>query len=310
VSGDRDAVIIEAALNGATSPDDNPHVPQSSAELAADALRCLDAGAAVVHTHIADRAAGPERAAELYLEHFEPVLARRPDALLYPTVVFDDAIERRIGHLPILAQRCGLRIGLMEPGSGTYGPTGEDGLPVPSDRAYVNTARDIRAMAELCRRFRLGPSMVIFEPGFLRHTLVYQRAGRLPPGAFLRLTLCGAASYRGAGHVDLLCGLPATPRALDAYLDMLEGEGRGSDLPWALSVVSGDVFEGGVARHALERGGHLRVGLEDYAGPQRPTNAELVERAVKLAVQVGRPVASPAQAAALLRLPRGSAESG
>jgi uncharacterized protein (DUF849 family) len=295
-------VIVEAALNGATPKAANPHVPRSSRELAEEALRCLDAGAAIVHTHVEERDAGPERAAKLYLEHFAPVLERRPDALLYPTVVLDEAVERRIGHLPILARRCGLRIGLMEPGSGTYGPTGEDGLPVPSDRAYVNTARDVRAMADLCRELGLGPSMVIFEPGFLRHALVYERAGRLPPGAFLRLTLCGAASYRGPGHVDLLCGLPSTPRALDAYLDMLEG----SALPWAVSVVSGDVFENGVARHALERGGHLRVGLEDYAGPRRPTNVELVERAAKLAGEVGRPVASPAQAAQLLRLPRRS----
>jgi len=299
VQDDTTPLIIEAALNGSTSRDDNPNVPCSAAEIAADGLRCLRAGASVIHMHAPNPHAPPEVAAQLYLEHFEPILAEIPDALLYPTTVFDAPVEERVGHLPLLARRCALRIGLMEPGSGNFAPSDEEGLPLESDRVYTNTTRDIRYMAELCARFRLGPSMVIFEPGFLRCALAYERAGRLPQGAFVRLTLCGERSYRGPGRVDLLCGLPNTPSALDAYLAML-GESR---MSWAVSVVSGDVFERGIARHALERGGHLRVGLEDYAGADAPCNEELVQRAVELANQVGRPVASPREAAILLDLP-------
>jgi uncharacterized protein (DUF849 family) len=58
------------------------------------------------------------------------------------------------------------------------------------------------------------------------------------------------------------------------------------------------------AERYLERGGHVRVGLEDYAGARTPSNAELVEEVVRLARQVGRPVASPTQAARLLGLER------
>jgi uncharacterized protein (DUF849 family) len=292
-------LIIEAALNGGTSKDVNPHVPTSSAELTADGLRCLRAGAAVVHTHAADPHAPPKQAAQLYLDHFQPILAEVPDALLYPTTVFDAPVEERVGHLPLIAHQCSLRIGLMEPGSGNFAPSDERGLPLESDRVYTNTPRDVRYMAELCASHRLGPSMVIFEPGFLRCALAYERAGQLPQGAFLRLTLCGEQSYRGPGRVDLMCGLPNTPSALDAYLEML-GD---SQMAWAVSVVSGDVFERGVARHALERGGHLRVGLEDYAGPNLPCNQELVQRAVELAAEVGRPIASPKEAAVVLDLP-------
>jgi uncharacterized protein (DUF849 family) len=293
-------VVVEAALNGGRTKDANPHVPIASDELVADALACLDAGAAVVHTHSPDRGADAPSAAAQYLEHFLPVLEARPDALLYPTIVFDVPVEERIAHLPILAERGGLKLGLMEPGSGTLVGTGDDGLPQPVRFVYVNTPHDIRYMADKCAEWRLGPSMVIFEPGFLAHTLVYRHAGRLPAGAFLRLTLCGRASYRGSRHVDVIFGLPNTPRGLDAYLDMLDG----FDVPWAVSVVSGDVFENGVARHALEQGGHLRVGLEDYAGPHQPTNVELVRRAVDLVHEVGRPLATPTDAADLLGLPR------
>ena len=171
--------------------------------------------------------------------------------------MFHDPIEERMGHLPILAKGCGLRIGLMEPGSGSFVRTGDDGLPIDTDRVYTNSPREVRYMAAQCEALQLGPSMVIFEPGFLRQALLYRRADRLPRGVFMRLTLCGGASYRGAPHVDLVYGMSAETWALDSYLRMFEGD----PLPWALSVVSGDVFANGVARHALECGGHLRVGL-------------------------------------------------
>ena len=119
-------VIIEAALNGATDVRDNPHVPSSSAELVDNALACLEAGASVIHTHAPDPSLRAKEAAQLYVEHFKPILAARPDALLYPTIVFHDPIEERIGHLPILAEQGGLRIGLMEPGSGSFVRTGDD----------------------------------------------------------------------------------------------------------------------------------------------------------------------------------------
>jgi 3-keto-5-aminohexanoate cleavage enzyme len=292
-------VIVEAALNGGRTKAQNPHVPSTTAELVADALACLDAGASVIHTHSTDRTANAVRAADSYADHFLPVLAARPDALLYPTIVFDSPVEERIAHLLLLARRAGLRIGLMEPGSANLTPTDREGLPAATARTYVNTPFDVRYMADRCREWGLGPSMVIFEPGFLRHTMAYYAAGQLPQGAFLRLTLCGGASYRGPEHVDLLFGLPNVPASLDTYVQMLAG----APIPWAVSVVSGDVFENDVARHALELGGHLRVGLEDFAGPRVPNNRELVERAVELVRTSGRPLATSTDAARLLSLP-------
>jgi uncharacterized protein (DUF849 family) len=94
-------------------------------------------------------------------------------------------------------------------------------------------------------------------------------------------------------------GLPPTRRALDAYLELLEGSG----LPWAVSVAGGDVVASEIAPVALDVGGHLHVGLEFFGGDRQPTNVELVEEAVALCESAGRPVASCADAAALLDLP-------
>ena len=73
-------------------------------------------------------------------------------------------------------------------------------------------------------------------------------------------------------------GLPPTATALDAYLEILDG----CDVPWAVSVVGGDVIASDVAGLALERGGHLHLGLEFYGGDRPPTNVELVAEAVAL----------------------------
>ena len=293
-------VILEVALNGPTPKRANPNVPRSSRELVADALACLDAGAAIVHTHLDEPAATPERATELYLEHFEPILARRPDALVYPTVGFGGSFEERMAHEPALAERGVLRIGIVDPGSVNLGGADAEGVPLPFDFAYVNSPAAIRHQVELCARWGLGPSVAIFEPGFLRHALGYQRAGRLPRGALLKFYFGGDAAYLGGARGGAGFGLPPTPRMLDVYLEMLGG----CPLPWSVAVLGGDVFENGLARAALERGGHLRVGLEDFAGSRTPTNLDLVHEAARLCAEVGRPLATPADAAKILGLPR------
>lgn len=67
---------------------------------------------------------------------------------------------------------------------------------------------------------------------------------------------------------------------------------EGCPLPWSAAVIGGDVVETGIARLALERGGHLHVGLEDWAGAGTPSNEQLVLAAASLCAAVGRPVAS------------------
>jgi uncharacterized protein (DUF849 family) len=293
-------VIVEVALNGATTPERNPHVPQTPAEIAADARRCLAAGAAIVHSHNADFTADGPRAAALYAEAWRPVLAGWPDALFYPTVGLGGAIEERYAHEALLAEAGLLRLGLVDPGSVNLGGADDDGLPAPVDLVYVNTFRDIRHQVALCARYHLGPSVSIFEPGFLRAALAYHRAGRLPAGALVKLYFGGEHGYFGGAPRGVTFGLPPTRPSLEAYLAMLDGTG----LPWSVAVLGGDVFADGFAQLALERGGHLRVGLEDHAGPETPTNVALVEAAAALARAVGRPVATCTGAAALLGIPR------
>jgi uncharacterized protein (DUF849 family) len=295
------AVIVEAAINGVTSKERNPHVPCLPAEIAADALACLAAGAAIVHNHIDEIAADGAAYAARQLEGWRPVVDEHRDAILYPTVAFAGSVEERYAHVPFLADSGLLRMSVLDPGSVNLGAIGPDGLPGgPIDFVYVNSYADTRYAAALCERHRLGPSISIFEPGFLRTALAYWRAGRLPAGAFVKLYFGGEHDYLGGRGTGVGFGLPPGRRFLDAYLGMLEG----CDLPWAVAVIGGDVVESGLARLALELGGHVRVGLEDYAGPRTPTNVELVREVVAVAAAVGRPVATAGEAARILGLPR------
>ncbi len=297
-------VIVEVALNGATKRERTPHVPIAPAEVAADALACLEAGASIVHQH--DEHGDPEGMAADSLAAYREILGVRPDALCYPTTSWGGPIERRWSHHFTLHEAGVLRVAFVDPGSVNLGGADADGMPIPSEFVYTNTFRDIVWKFDQCRTLGLGPSMAIFEPGFLRVALAYEAAGAMPAGAFVKLYFGGGVGYLG-GTGGLSFGLPPTRPSLDAYLAMLDG----SRLPWAVAVLGGDVVESGMAGWALAEGGHLRVGLEDFAGgPGRtPGNRELVEQAVALCREAGRPVATPDEAAAILGLPARSASS-
>ena len=285
-------VIIEAAINGGTRQETNPNVPIGPAEITADAFAALDAGAAIVHAHC-DPVSGPDdEVAARYLEAFQPIWTERPGALIYPTLNFAGG-KVSFGHLPILAA-VGLRVGLLDPGSTNLGRVDEDGLPTGAF-VYANSYDTVRDVFALHRDLGLGPSLAIYEPGFLYTSLAYWKAGKLPQGTMLKFYLSTERGLLGAPF-----GLPPTAAALEAYLDLL-GD---CPVPWAVSVVGGDLGRSDVARLALERGGHLHLGLEFYGGDRTPTNAELVAEAVALCEAAGRPVATTAEAASILDLPR------
>jgi uncharacterized protein (DUF849 family) len=290
-------VIIECAINGVTSPEKNPHVPRKPADIVADTYRVLDAGASVIHAHNSDFQLGGEEAARDYLSAWQPILARRPDTLWYPTLCGGKGAVAMLSHIEPILRKVPLRFSVIDPGSTNLG--GPDGDGLPQGIVYANSYEDIRYGFELCTRLNLAPSLAIYEPGFLRTVLAYHRAGRLPRGAMVKLYFGGEYGVF-ATRSGVTFGLPPTRNALLAYLDMLDG----ADLPWSVSVWGGDLMATPIARLAVELGGHLHVGLEEYYDAERsPTNEELVSEAAALVARVGRPLADSAAAARILDLP-------
>jgi uncharacterized protein (DUF849 family) len=297
-------VLVEAAVNGGTTRDRNPHVPISPEEIAADARGCFDAGATIVHAHNHDIRLTGAAAADAYLEAWAPLLAERPDVLWYPTLCAAPGAAAKLEHVELIAAQVPLRLAVVDPGSTNLGSPDADGLPEGS--VYANSYADIRTAFATCAAHRWGPQLAIYEPGFLQTVLAYQRAGQLPAGAMVKLYFGGEWGMWARGR-GVTFGLPPTTNALLAYLDMLGG----TALPWSVSVWGGDLFATPVARLALERGGHLHVGLEEHYDPAHsPTNVELVEQAVALAADVGRPIATTEQAVSLLGLPTPAPSAG
>jgi uncharacterized protein (DUF849 family) len=287
-------VIIEAALNGGTTKRTNARVPRSIDEIVADGIACLDAGASIIHHHNDEPVLGGtgEHSPSPYAAIWRRIRVRHPDAIFYPTMAgggADISIERRYAHIEALAATDLLDLGLVDPGTTNIGRFDADGVPRAESLVYQNTYADSVYMIETCRRLRLGSSISIFEPGFVRVVAGYLSAGRLPPGAFVKF-------YFGGPRAGF--GLPPTRTALDAYLEML----REWQLPWLVSIQGGDLIAATeFARYVIERGGHLQVGLEPNPDRIRG-NVELVSAAVQLCHELGRQPASCVQAREILGL--------
>ena len=101
--------------------------------------------------------------------------------------------------------------------------------------------------------------------------------------------------YLGGG--DPLWGAPPIIEALDLYLAML-GD---APIPWAVAVLGGSLLDTPIARAALERGGHLRVGIEDW--DDGPRTSSRSRPRPQLAHGCGRTVATVTDAERVLALP-------
>jgi len=292
------AVIIEVALNGVSSKEKNPNVPRSPAEVTSDALACYEAGASIAHSHSTGGFVSPTEAASEYVEQWRPVLDTRPDALWYPTLHFTEDGRIGLDHIEPLRRAITLPMCPVDPGSVNLG--GPDAYGLPAGIVYTNSYESIRAGFELCEHLGFAPAMAIYEPGFLRTVLSFYHGGRLPRGAMAKLYFGGPYGVF-ATESGVSFGLMPTENALAAYLDLLAG----TDIPWSVSVWGGDLMTTPVARMALERGGHLHVGLEEHFDPERkPSNVELVNEAAALAAEMGRPVASIQETSRILGIGR------
>jgi 3-keto-5-aminohexanoate cleavage enzyme len=290
--------IIEVALS--CRRDRNPTAPLSTADMIDQGLACIDAGASIVHMHIADLQVSAAEAARQYLECFRPWLGRDPDVLTLPTNGWGDTIAERFEHQLLLHEAGGLRMAFVDPGATVFGWPGPDGAPAADGIVYSFNYDAMSYAIDQGMAHGMAMHFALFEPGWLRNVMAYWRAGRLSPGSFVKFYFGGPYGIlaRGSG---VTFGLPPTLTGLAAYREILDLEA--CPLPWFSAVVGGDIIATPVARATVEQGGHLRVGLEDHMGERKPSNLELVQEAVALCNEVGRAVATPRQCVDILGVP-------
>ena len=294
-------VVLECAINGSGSKK-NPHAPETVQEHIIELTQVLDAGATIVHNHSNQFHEDPEQTAQFYAEVFRPIRNKYPHAIIYPTVNLDTKVlheERRAltppgaacAHHRVLAKAGLVNMVMLDTGVTCISLLGEDGIA--NDEAffvYQFWPEDVRFSRQICTDFGCGASVGVYEPGWLKNVVAMAKAGTLPRGSKINL-------FFAADHLGSMA--PPIPEALELYLKMMEG----LDLEWAVGCPEWDrsVMDTPLAQMALERGGGLRIGLEDYA--TGPSNVEQIERAKDLVAAVGRQIINGPEAIEYLDIP-------
>lgn len=294
-------VILECAINGSVTKDKNKFAPGTPAEHTAEVIRCLDAGATIIHAHSNQPNEDIKLAAQPYKEIYKPVWKKHPHAILYATANFDPVVYNRerkpwpgkiqCGHQRLLAEDGIVNMVLFDTGVVPIGAYDKEGVPGPDSGFwwYGFWPDDVKYILQTCKDTGAGASISVFEPGWMKNVIAMAKAGTLPRGSKLNI-------YFAAENMPLCA--PAIPEALELYLKMMEG----LDIDWAVGYI-GDksVMDTPLARMALERGGSFRVGLEDWGNG--PSNVEQIERAKEIINAVGRPIVTGADAIKYLDIP-------
>lgn len=251
-----------------------PGLDLSPEGIAQEVVRAANAGANVAHLHVWDEAGRPT----MELAAFE-----RTVRLIRAGC--DIIIEGSTGGVNTLtaAERCvslqaDIELASLNPGSVNY----DKGV-------YVNSPADIAYWTQEMHRRRIKPDIAIFEAGMIANAVALAEAGWIAAPLLFGFVL----GQRGA--------LPATPKNL---LFLSETIPAGS--LWGVVGHGGSDLR--MAALALNMGGHVRAGFEDNPfyrpGELATSNAQLIERLVRLARELGREPATPAEARRLLGLAR------
>ena len=290
----KEPVWLEVSLNGPWSRARQPKIPVSADEIVEAALACANEGASIIHFHAYDPASGRQR--DDY-EIYAPIIERirsKADLICYGTLPFAGSVDAPSALTP--AQRFGavdklVRAGLIEwsvvdPGSTNIThyadiPQGKEGF------VYANPEAHIRYGLALAQEHGITPSYAIYEPGFMRLGAALYRAY---PGAPMPI-------YRLMFSQQIAFGFPPADWALDAYLRLLEMEQPGA--PWMVAGLGVEL--GALIGAAVERGGHVRVGLEDAPLGCEFDNRSLVQQARRRIEQAGGALANTSQVRERLR---------
>lgn len=268
-----DKLIISAATTGsATQRSQTPHVPITEEEIAQAALDCWQAGAAIVHIHVRDEEHRVTCDGWRYQQVTDLVRAAGSDVIMnWSTgggagIVTDAQRADPLGLSPEVAS--------FDCGSTNFG-----------QGVFINSPPFLRELAIKMDEHRVTPEIEIFDTGMLQvaHDLIDE--GLLKPPYWFQFVL----GVKGAA--------PATARELAHLVDGLPAGSR-----WSVCAIGRHQLPMNMV--AMAMGGHARTGLEDnifYQYRQLATsNAQLVERLVRIAHELGREIASPDEARALI----------
>lgn len=271
-----DPVIITAALTGGVHGKEvNPNLPETPEEIGRAAAAAEKAGGAVVHLH-ARRPNGERSFATERFEEIDEAVRAHTDDIIIQHSTGGTGAPAESRHLPLRTDPP------PEMASLDMGPLNRyDHLTSENTRAMVD------ALYEEMQDRGIKPELEVFNDGHLNEVHGLLERKELAEPVYATLIFGGGTLTRPRPR-NLLNAVENLP---DGALYNTLGFGP-HQLPFATM--------------GILLGGHVRVGLEDNVYYQRgelaESNAQLVERVARVADELGREVATPAQARDILGL--------
>lgn len=268
-------LIITAALTGAwPTKKNNPNVPITPKEIAEDAYRCWNAGAAIVHIHVRDENEAGTMDKELFAETVK-LIREKCDIIINLTTSGELGATdlRRYEHLIELKPE----FASFDCGSMNWMHKG----------VFLNTPSFLEKLGNVMIENNIKPEIECFDSGMIYNALYYIKKGIILEPPHFQLCL-GAPGGMTAEIENLL------------FLKKLLPE----NATWSAFGIGAKHMP--ILYTTIAMGGHIRVGMEDNVfyskGILAESNAQFVERAVKSGREFGREIATPDEARNILNI--------
>ncbi len=302
-----DKLIITAALTGnITLPTQTPYLPMTPEQIADDAKRAADAGAASIHVHGRDPETGkPTTDPEVYRE-IATRIKEKTDAIVCITTggTMYMSAEERVRVVPALKPE----LATFNMGSINFSihPIAErykdEDYVYPWEKEFAestkefifrNTFADMEHFCKTMEENNTKPEHECYDVGHLYNMYYLLRKGFLKPPLWMQFV----TGILGGINSDL-----ENIMFMKQTADRLYGVDQ---YHWSV-IGAGYPAEFNACALAIMMGGHARVGLEDNIFIERrvlaKSNAELVEKVVRIARELGREIATPDEARQILGL--------
>ena len=295
-----DKIIIEARVNELAPRDENPNVPFLPEEIVADAKKCYDAGASIIHYHGRTATGEPEHDPAFYLKTNSGIRTACP-ILINPTLGYVahggdarerfDAIEKSMED-PKTAPHFAptdtgtVNVDWWDPDKNKYDTT---------NLVYENSTETLIYFADRIRHHGLKHYCVSWNISFTRQMGALMKMGIIEGPVFVLLCMTDGIS---------LSGHPGTAEGLDAHTNFLPKDQK---VFWSAMNYKGNLFL--LTEKVIKEGGHISIGLGDYPYCEfgQPTNADLIARVVEQAESLGREVATVDDTRKMLDMTSGAA---
>ncbi len=279
----KDKVVISCALTGVIANRNQcPHIPYTPEEIAEEAKRAHDAGASVVHIHAREDDGAPSLRVDVFRKIYDEVKKRTPVLINFSTGAIGVPPEERIAHIPAIKPD----IAALNMGTLNYAKYSPKRKNFVFSIEFVNPISEIMFYLEKMKENGVQPECECFDIGHLETVFPLMDMGLLQ-------------KFQISCVMGVVGGVQATARNL-AHMSSLVPDG----IPWQVIGLSTEQWM--LCSVALALGGNIRVGLEDNfylaKGVMAEGNGPLVEKAARMARDIGREPATVEEARQLLNL--------